>query len=144
MKILVFAIFSMVLVSCELTPEDPTRTDHHLAGPVGTLVVDFPITHSWLPTNRIVRTDLHIAKNAMEMYRGNYFQSANVTDSQQKYSFYLPPGNYYLQASIACLCEGDSCSAGGFPGNKWGQKHASYTFTIAEDQITELLIRFLQ
>lgn len=144
MKRVFAAFFIIALVSCELLPIDPNNPDNSPVQPIGTLVADFPITHTWLPTNKIIRTDLHIARNALEMYRGIYIQSANVTDSQQRYSFYLSPGNYYLEASIACLCEGDSCSAGGFPGNKWGQKHTSYTFTITKDETTELIIRFFQ
>ena len=132
------------MVSCDPTGVNTDIIEVTEPEPTGTLVVDFPITHQWLPTNRIIRSDLHIANNAYDLYRGNYIQSANVTSSQQKYSFYLAPGNYYLVAGIACLCEGDSCSAGGFPGNKWGQKFASYNFTIEDDQTTDVIIRFLQ
>lgn len=144
MKSLFYVFLILALIACERTDIDPNNPDNKPVEPTGTLVADFPITHTWLPTIKIIRTDLHIAINAYEMFKGNYIQSANVIDSQQKYSFFLPPGNYYLEAAIACLCEGDSCSAGGFPGNKWGQKHASYTFTIVEDETTEVLIRFLQ
>ncbi|MFA5816317.1 MAG: hypothetical protein WC865_11920 [Bacteroidales bacterium] len=144
MKSLFYAFLTLALVACDIIDITPDGKVNNPAEPVGTLVADFPITHTWLPTNKIIRTDLHIALNAYEMYKGDYIQSANVIDSQQKYSFFLPPGSYYLEASIACLCEGDSCSAGGFPGNKWGQKHASYTFTIVEDETTEVLIRFLK
>jgi len=144
MRNLLIAGLAILLISCELIPTDPNNPDNKTAEPFGTLVADFPVTHSWLPTSKIIRTDLHIAVNAYEMYKGKYLQSANVTDTQQKYTFYLAPGTYYLEAAIACLCEGDSCSAGGFPGNKWGQKHATYTFTVEEDKTTEVMIRFLQ
>ncbi len=144
MRRLLYVLLAVGLACCEPSGTDPNETDNRPADPTGTLVADFPITHLWIPANRIIRTDLHIALNAMEMYRGNYVQSANVINSQQQYSFYLAPGNYYLEASIACLCGGDSCSAGGFPGNQWGQKHTSYTFTIEEDKTTEVIIRFLQ
>ncbi|HBB90275.1 MAG TPA: hypothetical protein DC042_00720 [Bacteroidales bacterium] len=144
MKKAQYVLLSVLLLGCDPAAVDPDNKDLTPAGPVGTLVADFPITHVWIAPERIIRTDLHISLNAYDMYRGKYIQSANLSDSQERYSFFLPPGNYYLEAAIACLCEGDSCSAGGFPGNKWGQKHASYTFTIKEDQITEVLIRFLK
>jgi hypothetical protein len=144
MKSTFLTFLLLALMACDKSPMEPNNPDNRAADPVGTLVADFPITHGWLPTSKIIRTDLHIAFNALEMYKGNYVQSANLFDSQEKYSFTLPPGSYYLEAAIACLCEGDSCSAAGFPGNKWGQKHASYRFNIVEGEITEVLIRFLQ
>ncbi|MFH0760097.1 MAG: hypothetical protein V2A67_01170 [Bacteroidota bacterium] len=144
MKKAILILIAARLMACDPFDIDPGEIIITPDDPVGTLVVDFPVTHQWLPTDRIIRTDLHIAVNVYELYKGNYIQSANLTNSQQKYSFCLAPGNYYLVAGIACLCEGDSCSAGGFPGNKWGQKFASYNFTIEEDQTTDVIIRFLQ
>ena len=144
MKKALYVLLAALLFACDPEGVDTGEIDLTPAGPTGTLVADFPISHIWIPADRIIRTDLHIALNAYNMYRGKYIQSANLSNLQERYSFFLPPGSYYLEAAIACLCEGDSCSAGGFPGNKWGQKHASYTFTIAEDQTTEVLIRFLK
>lgn len=144
MKRIVTALLLILLVACEWIPEVPPETNPGDGPKTGTLIADFPITHTWIPANRIIRTNLHVARNAWDLYRGNFIQSANVTDSQQKYSFILPPGDYYLEAAIACLCGGDSCSAGGFPGNTWARKYTSYTFTIEEDKITEVLIRFLK
>jgi hypothetical protein len=97
-----------------------------------------------LPINQIIRTDLRIAANTYDMYKGKFVQSANVTDNQEKYTFYLATGNYCLEAGIACLCGGDSCSGGGFPGNRWGQKFTSYNFIIVEGTTTELTVRFLK
>jgi hypothetical protein len=134
----------ILAAACEPDPVTPDNVDNPPAGPYGTLIADFTIKHGWLPVERIIRTDLHIALNAYDMYRGSYIQSANLLDSQNMYTFYLAPGTYYLVAAIACICEGDSCSAAGFPGNKWGQKFASYTFTIKEDETTKVTIQFLK
>jgi hypothetical protein len=143
-KKLLFVLALIGSVSCEPISIDPNNPDNQPADPIGTLIANFPVEHAWLPTSGIIRTDLHISLNANDLSRGIYIQSANPTNSQSRYNFYLPPGNYYLEAGIACLCGGDSCSAAGFAGNKWGQKHASYTFAIAEDKTTELTIQFLQ
>ncbi len=104
----------------------------------GTLEVEFLIKHQWIPTNRIVRVGLHVAESAQLLYQGDYFQSANVTDNKQFYIFRLSPGTYYYEAIIACLCEGDSCSGGGFPGNQFGKKHTMGKFVIVQDETTQV------
>lgn len=144
MKKVLFVLMVLAMASCDPTGVNTDIIEVTEAEPIGTLVVDFQITHQWIPTDRIIRSDLHIALNAYDLYRGKYIQSANVTSSQQKYFFFLPPGDYWLVAGIACLCEGDSCSGGGFPGNKWGQKFMSNKFNIKEDETTDVTIRFLQ
>ena len=129
------------LISCEKDPfqDDPSEIE---ADPMGTLHVVFKISHPWLPVKKIVRTDLHIGIDGVEIYKGNYIQSANVTDFQDEYFFYLPPGTYYWMAGIACTCEGDSCSAGGFPGNQWGAKYTMDRFTVYEDKVTTAIPTF--
>ena len=107
---------AVLLAACE--PADvPDGGGGIEAVPTGTLRVLFRISHPWIPVNRIIRSELHVARDAMEIYRGNFIQSANVTSFQDTYFFYLEPGTYYYEAVIACICGGDSCSAGGFPGN---------------------------
>jgi hypothetical protein len=133
--------FGLLLAACN--PSDlPDDTNGIEARPTGTLRVLFRISHPWIPVNRIIRSELHVAKDAMEIYKGNYIQSANVTSFQETYFFYLEPGSYYYEAAIACICDGDSCSAGGFPGNKWGTKHTMGTFTIEENKVTEVIPTF--
>lgn len=112
------------------------------AKPTGTLRVLFKISHPWIPVNRIVRAELHIAKDGMEIYKGNFIQSANVTSFQEVYFFYLEPGYYYYEAVIACICGGDSCSAGGFPGNKWGTKHTMGKFNVEKDKVVQVIPLF--
>lgn len=144
MKKVLLIMIVLAIVACDPFDIDPGEIIIEPENPTGTLAVDFPITHQWIPTDRIIRTDLHVATDVYELYKGNYIQSVNVTNSQEKYFFFLPPGEYWLVAGIACLCDGDSCSAGGFPGNKWGQKFTSYNFIIEQDKTTDVIIRFLQ
>ena len=104
----------------------------------GTLEVEFRYKHVWIPVDRIVKVGLHVAETAQLLYQGDYFQSANLTDNRPFYSFRLPPGTYYYEAIIGCLCEGDSCSAGGFPGYQFSQKHTMGKFTIADNELTKV------
>ena len=135
-------LLAVIMVSCEKDPFNGGGQDDLEALPVGTLKVEFKITHVWLPVDRIVRKGLHVAKDGMEIYRGNYLQSANLTDFQELYFFYLSPGTYYYEASVSCICGGDSCSAGGFPGNQFGSKHTMGKFTIYEDKVTTVIPTF--
>ena len=132
---------AVLFAACEPAdvPDDNSGIE---ATPTGTLRVIFKISHPWIPVNRIVRAELHVAKDGMEIYKGNFIQSANVTSFQDNYFFYLEPGSYYYEAVIACICEGDSCSAGGFPGNQWGTKHTMGKFLIEEDKIVQIIPSF--
>lgn len=123
------------LLSCEPDIIDDTLVDDTEVL-MGKLTVNFEIKHIWIPPRRIVRVGLHVAESAQLLYQGDYYQSANVTDGRQYYTFSLPPGSYYYEAIIACICEGDSCSAGGFPGNQYGKKHIMGTFDIVDDEVT--------
>jgi hypothetical protein len=137
--ILILAV--LALFACN--PDDMPDDNHGIeAKPEGTLRVLFEISHPWIPPDRIVRSELHVAKDAMEIYKGNFIQSANVTTFQEVYFFYLEPGSYYYEAAEACICGGDSCSAGGFPGNKWGTKHVMGKFTIDDDKVTQVIVLF--
>lgn len=133
-------VFLAVILAIACSPEDlPDDNDWITAKPTGTLRVWFKISHPWIPVDRIIRSELHVAKDAMEIYKGNYVQSANVTSFQDVYFFYLEPGSYYYEAVIACLCGGDSCSAGGFPGNQWGTKSTMGKFTIEKDKVIQVI-----
>lgn len=131
---------ALLLAGCE--PDVPDNNSGIEAKPTGTLRVLFKISHPWIPVNRVVRAELHVAKDGMEIYKGNFIQSANVTSFQDVYFFYLEPGSYYYEAVIACICGGDSCSAGGFPGNKWGTKHTMGKFNIEEDKVVQVIPLF--
>ena len=132
---------AFLFAACE--PADvPDENGGLEAKPTGTLRVLFKISHPWIPVNRIVRAELHVAKDGMEIYRGNFLQSANVTSFQDNYFFYLEPGSYYYEAVIACICGGDSCSAGGFPGNQWGTRHTMGKFLIEADKVVQVIPTF--
>jgi hypothetical protein len=138
---LLLLLAALLLTACG-PAEVPDDNGGLEAGPTGTLRVLFKISHPWIPVNRIARAELHVARDAMEIYKGNFIQTANVTSFQDVYFFYLEPGTYYYEAAIACLCAGDSCSGGGFPGNQWGTKHTMGKFLITEDKITEVIPTF--
>jgi len=141
-KWLLALILTVVIPSsCEKDEIEDTTNELEVEE-TGTLRVWFKLSHPWIPIDRIVRTDLHVAADGVEIYKGNYLQSANVTDFQEDYFFYLAPGTYYYEAGIACICEGDSCSAGGFPGNKFGGKHTMGRFTIKADEQTTIIPTF--
>lgn len=138
-----FIILGMILLIAGCTKDGlPDDMDGPSATPMGKLQVKFEITHPWIPSDRIIRAGLHVAKTAMEMYRGEYIQSANVNNTNLYYSFNLEPGTYYVEAIIACICGGDSCSAGGFPGYAPAFKHTTEPFTIVEDEVTTVVPNF--
>jgi len=140
MKSFLGRLFIVFLLSCSFLGCEPEIiTDPHIDDtyiPSGILEVNFEIKHIWMPTDRIVRVGLHVAEEAQLLYQGDYIQSANVTDNMPFYSFHLSPGSYYYEAIIACICSGDSCSAGGFPGNQFAQKHTMGKFTIYDKEKT--------
>jgi hypothetical protein len=140
-RYLIILLAALLFTTCGKT-DVPDVGDGIEAKPTGTLNVVFKISHPWIPVNRIVRAELHIATTGTEIYKGNYIQSANVSNNQELYVFYLEPGTYYYEAVISCLCEGDSCSGGGFPGNKWGTKHVMDKFTITENKVTQVVPTF--
>lgn len=134
-------LFLAFLTSCEEELPGPDPNDV-VRSETGTLDVLFRVSHPWIPARRIARASLHVAKDGMEIYKGNYLQSANVTNYVEHYFFYLEPGTYYYEASIGCLCGGDTCSAGGFPGNQFGTKHTMGKFSIKADEVTVVIPTF--
>ena len=133
----------LFLISCDKTPVDPVDpTDNTTPKVVGTLEVEFRVPSSFLPPSRVVRADLSIAKDAESLYKGHFLQMANVYNSKLKYQFDLPPGFYYYQAGIICIAEGDSCSAAGFPGGKFGMKWAIGTAVVNQDKTTLVVPQF--
>ncbi|MFH0759988.1 MAG: hypothetical protein V2A67_00620 [Bacteroidota bacterium] len=121
-------------------PDDPD--DGGTPKIVGTLEVEFRVPSTYLPANRVVRADLSIAKTAEDLYKGHFYQVANVYNSKLVYTFDIPPGNYYYQAGIVCLAGGDSCSAAGFPGGHYGMKWAIGTATVVADETVHVTPQF--
>lgn len=131
------------LASCE-DPIDPDNNNNNNNNTkvVGTLEVEFRVPTSFLPMGRVLRADLSVAKNAEELYKGRFLQVANVYNSKLKYQFDLEPGTYYYQAGIICIAEGDSCSAAGFPGGKFGMKWALGTANVVADETILVVPQF--
>jgi hypothetical protein len=133
----------LFLISCDNTPViPPDPTDETTPKIVGTLEVEFRVPGSFLPPSRVLRADLSLAKDAESLYKGHFLQTANVYNSKLVYTFDLPPGQYYYQAGIICVAEGDSCSAASFPGGKFGMKWAIGTAEVKQDKTTHIIPQF--
>jgi len=87
---------------------------------LGTLDINFIYKIQGIPEDRIRKVDLSLAYTSDSLYHGLFFTSKNVSDEQSLYRFYLPPGTYYYQATIICLCQSDSCLWSKFPGGQFG------------------------
>jgi len=133
----------LFLIACETTPVvPPDPTDETTPKIVGTLEIEFRVPGSFLPPSRVLRADLSLAKDAESLYRGHFLQTSNVYNSKLVYTFDLPPGQYYYQAGIICVAEGDSCSAASFPGGKFGMKWAIGTAEVKQDKTTHIIPQF--
>lgn len=133
----------LFLVACGKTPVDPIDPiDNTKPKIVGTLEIEFRVPGSFLPPTRVLRADLSIAKDAESLYKGKFLQTANVYNSKLVYQFDLAPGMYYYQAGIICVAEGDSCSAAGFPGGKFGMKWAIGSAEVKQDKTTRIVPQF--
>ncbi len=140
---ILLAIISIVACDPEVIP-DPGGGPDIVAQDYGTLEVEFRIPSSYLPPNRVLRADLSIAKSAEELYRGDFYYVANVYNSTLVYKLRLEPGNYYYQAGIVCVAQGDSCSAAGFPGGYMGMKWAIGRAYVQKDEIIHVVPQFTQ
>ena len=137
------ATIFLLFAGCE--PVDPGPGTGPGTGEVketGTLEVEFRVPSSFLPPNRVLRADLSLAVDAEHLYQGNLSHVANVYNSKLIYQFKLEPGNYYYKAGIICVAEGDSCSAAGFPGGKYGMKWAIGTATVYANQTVLVVPQF--
>ena len=135
----------LFLISCDKTPIIPVDPiDNTKPKIAGILEIEFRVPGSFLGTSRVLRADLSIAKDAESLYKGRFLQTANVYNSKLMYQFDLAPGQYYYQAGIICIAEGDSCSAANFPGNKFGMKWALGTAVVNQDKTTHIVPQFTQ
>lgn len=145
-KKLIFPLLALaMLIGC--TPEEIPDTDSGtdiVAPEYGTLEVEFRIPGSYLPPNRILRADLSIAASAEDLFKGNFVYVANVYNSTLVYKIQLTPGNYYFQAGIVCVAEGDSCSAAGYPGGHMGTKWAIGKAYIQNNESIHVVPQFTQ
>jgi len=143
MKKLVFILLACIafLLSCDKSV-DPTPIVVVTPDHKGTLEIEFRVPLTYLPDGRVLRADLSIAKNAEELYKGQFIQTSNVYNSKLKYDFELKPGTYYYQAGIICIAGNDSCSAANFPGGKFGMKWALGTAVVKENITTFVIPQF--
>ena len=149
MKMIKYLIFPLLAIAI-MFGCDPDEIPGTGDGPdieakaYGTLEVEFRIPGSFLPPNRVLRADLSVAVSAEELYKGNFIYVANVYNSTLVYKIRLEPGNYYYQAGIVCVAEGDSCSAAGFPGGHMGMKWAIGKAYIPKDESIHVVPQFTQ
>jgi hypothetical protein len=113
--IILMAIAIVTVFSCstKILDEEPMEGEDDNYG-IARISFNFNIPS--LPRDRVKRADLSIAYTADSAYRGQFFDSANVSDSVSAYYFKLLAGEYFFVASIVCLCEDDSCMHSGFQG----------------------------
>jgi hypothetical protein len=118
MKNLIKYLWIMIFLLPACTPEDPGDTDPgDTADPThGLIVFEFQTPDIDLPSGKIHRVDLSLARTADSLYRKQFISAANVSDLKQSYSFVLLPGRYFYQAGVSCTAKGDSCNYAGFPG----------------------------
>jgi hypothetical protein len=121
-KYLIIILIAAVALKCN---DEPAGGDDIIT-PVttGVLEVDFKLPYVALPTSKIHRINLSIARTADSLYKGLFISCANVYDEKSLYRFVLAPGSYYYQAAITCSCLADSCLWGGFPGGRYGVRWA--------------------
>ena len=137
---LVVALLGLAGCTDPVTPDDPD--DPFVPEITGTLEIEFRMPSSWMPSNRVVRADLSIATSAENLYKGHFYEVANVYNSKLVYTFNIPPGVYYYQAGIVCLAQHDSCSAASFPGGQYGMKWAIGVATIVQDKTVHVVPQF--
>lgn len=128
--------FSYVLVLLALIGCDPDidefigSGDNIYSAIYGEVQLSFPIDDRHVPQRCIKRADLSIAYTADSLYRKEFLTVANVSNYQSLYAFHLEPGFYYYQAGKTCICGGDTCLWGGYPGGQNGMRWTMAAFEI--------------
>ena len=135
----------VVLSACgdKIIVDNPDYTGEVIED-LGTVIFDFPVPERRVPKDRIHRIDLSIAINPKSLYSGYFIISANVSDLVRSYSFNLQEGEYYYQAGITCVSQGDTCLWDGYPGGQYGAKWTSGTIEIIKDEVLEKTLIFLK
>lgn len=131
---------SLLVISCD--PTEPEVPDNRVTNEeLGTINFSFIYRITGLPDDRIKRISLRMAYTEDSLNLGMFFTSTNVSDVVSKYQIYLPEGSYYYQATIMCLCQGDSCTYSGFTG-QYGIKAAGNKVEVIKNQVTEVTTQF--
>ncbi len=135
--------FMLILAGCEpQTPDDPGGISQDPES--GSVEFNFSLPARNAPVSGIHRLDLSLAHTAYDLYRGDFFISANVSDRVPTYNFNLAPGDYYFQAGITCSCLGDTCLWDGYPGGRFGAIWKMDRITIVKGEKLVKTITFNQ
>lgn len=132
----------LALIGCDPNDDEFNGSNNNTISSIyGSVELSFPIDDHNVPQRCIKRADLSIAYTADSLYRKEYVTVANVSNYQSLYKFSLEPGFYYYQAAKTCVCGGDTCLWGGYPGGQNGMIWTMASFeivskTIAFDRIT--------
>lgn len=130
-------LVALVLIGCDPIEDVPNNTNPNQISTVyGTVQLSFPIDDHNVPHRCIKRADLSVAYTADSLYRNEYVTVANVSNYQSLYEFNLEPGKYYYKAGKTCICGGDTCLWGGYPGGQNGMIWKMAPFDINSGEIT--------
>lgn len=131
---------SLLVIACE-PPVPDAPNDLNTREDLGIIDFSFYCKFVGFPTDRIRRASLDIAYTADSLDHGLFFTSTNVSDKVSKYRMYLPEGTYYYQATIVCLCQGDSCLYAGFTGQN-GFMASGGKVVVIKNEVTEVTTQF--
>jgi len=131
-----------LLQACDPKEDIDDPDENFRTGFYGSVNIEFPIEDIHLPHRCIKRSDLSIAYTADSLYRKEYVTVANVSDYQSLYKFSLEPGSYYYQAAKTCICGGDTCLWGGYPGGQNGMIYTMAKFDVSIGKISYDKITF--
>ena len=140
-RYLLLVLFLALLSDCNLADTDDPGPDPTDLAPMGTLDIAFVYRFQGVPAARLKKVDLCLARTADDLYRGIFFECANVSEAVTHYQFRLSPGEYYYYATVICLCGGDSCKYSGFPGQN-GLQVAGGKVEVLDDMITKFTTQF--
>ncbi len=102
----------------------------------GTIQLEFQVDDLNVPHRCVKRADLSISYTADSLYRKELLTVVNVSNYQHLYEIKLEPGKYYYQAAKTCICGGDTCLWGGYPGGQNGMKWTMGYFEILMGEIS--------
>lgn len=132
---------SFTLSSCDNTEDLPPDITS-MSTSYGRIQLEFPVDDLNVPQRCLKRADLSISYTADSLYRNEYLTVVNVSSYQYLYETALKPGGYYYQAAKTCICGGDTCLWGGYPGGQNGMKWTMGSFEIIKGEISYDRITF--
>ena len=141
-KLLGHIIVLILLASCSTIGEEIGDLDSIHSPITGRIQLNFPVDDSNIPLRCVKRADLSIALTADSLYRKKFLTISNVSDYQSLYEFSLKPGRYFYQAAKTCICGGDTCLWGEYPGGQNGLKWTMGHFAITAGGISYDRINF--